>query len=100
MQSIEIKGHVYARKNWDDQLQFTFFDFDPGSDWFPVCEHKIVTEAPVGFDPRTAQIQALQKLIDKARADFTALVTSLTEQISKLTAIPFEQPESEPINDI
>lgn len=90
MNTIEIKGHVYARKNWDDQLQFTFFDFEPGSDWFPVCEHKIITEAPVGFDPRTAQIKDLQKKLEKARADFSVLQQSILDQISKLQAITFD----------
>lgn len=90
MKTIEIKGHVYARVDWDDKLQFTFFDFVPGSDWFKVCEHKIVTEYPSDFDPCTAQIEELQRQITKARADFTALVTSLTEQISKLQALPFD----------
>ena len=99
MQTIEIKGHVYARKNWDGQLQYTFFDFDAGGDWFPVCEHKVVTEIPTGFDPRVAQIQALQKQIDRARADFTALVTSLTEQIQSIQAIE-HQPSDEPVSDI
>lgn len=90
MKTIEIKGHVYARVDWDDQLQFTFFDFTPGGEWFKVCEHKVITELPEGFDPRNAQIEALQQQITKARADYTALVTSLTEQISKLQALTFD----------
>ncbi|SPA44638.1 hypothetical protein [Cupriavidus taiwanensis] len=93
MQSIEIKGYVYARRNWDNQLQFTFFDFEPGGDWFPVCEHKVVSELPAGFDPRDAQVAALQKQIDKARADFTALVTSLTEQLQSIQAIEYTPSE-------
>lgn len=89
MQTIEIKGQIYARRNWQDQLEFGFYDFDIGSDWFPVCDHKIVTEIPAGFDPRLAQVAALQAQLEKLRAEFTKRVTEINEQIQSITAIEY-----------
>lgn len=87
---VEIKGHLYARENWDGKLQYTFFDFNPESDWFPVCEHVAHIEVPEGFDPRLAQIQSLQKKLEKARADFAVLQQTILDEISKRQAITYE----------
>ena len=98
MKTVEIKGHLYARENWNGNLQYTFFDFNPESDWFMVCEHTARIDVPEGFDPRLAKIQALQKRLEKARADFSVLQQSILDQISKVQAIEYK-PAEEPIID-
>lgn len=89
MQTIEISGHIYGKRNWNDELEFTFFDFEPNGDWFPVCEHKIATETPAGFDPTLAQIAALEGQREKLRAEFTKRLTEINERIQSLQAIEY-----------
>lgn len=90
MQTIEIKGHIYGYRQWDDKLQFSFSEYDMGGSWFKVREHRIVTEVPAGFDPRLAQVAALQEQLEKLRAEFGKRVTEINEQIQSLQALPFD----------
>lgn len=90
MKTIEIKGHIYARHDYMGKLDFSFFQFDVGGDYFPVCEHRIVTEMPADFDPHVAQVSALQAQLEKLRAEFGKRVAEINEQIQSLQALPFE----------
>ncbi|CAG9172483.1 hypothetical protein CURE108131_23030 [Cupriavidus respiraculi] len=94
-QTIEIKGHVYARKDWDNKLQYAFFDFNPESDWFPVCEHTINATQADDFDPLLAQIRSLEQQRERLRAELGKRITEINEQIQSLQALPFEQPISD-----
>ncbi|NSX14036.1 hypothetical protein HTY52_08120 [Cupriavidus taiwanensis] len=94
MQTIEIKGHIYARRDWDNKLHFAFFEFEVDGEWFKVCEHKIVTETPVGFDPTAAHVAALHEQLERLRADFAKRVTEINAQIQSLQAIE-HQPADE-----
>ena len=52
-----------------------------------VKEHLTTVEVPDDFDPRPAQVAALEAEKQKARADFQARITEIDRQIQSLMAI-------------
>lgn len=69
---------------------FGFQVYDPGkygTSAVAVRPHTLELEVPDEFDPRTAQLEALKHAKDKIRAEFTARVTELDEQINNLLAL-------------
>jgi hypothetical protein len=94
MQSIEIKGWIFAVPNCVEQgkFNFTFFNFDVTQqmpDYVKVCEHKIVTELPADFDPTLAQIEALKAQRERVRAELGRRIAEIEDQIGRLTAIEY-----------
>ncbi|MCG5259778.1 hypothetical protein EM868_09150 [Cupriavidus gilardii] len=88
MQTIEIKGAIYAyRSAIDDSLMFIFAESELGHGWFRVCDHKIVAELPAGFDPRAAEVAGLEREREKVRAEMTMRITEINERIQSLLAI-------------
>ena len=55
-----------------------------------INEQEVEIEVPDSFDPRPAQIAALEAKKQKAIADFQHTVDMINEQISKLQAIEFQ----------
>lgn len=92
MKTIEIKGWLYAKQGWTGEVEFTFFDFEVGtdSDWIQVCPHVAYIELPEGFDIRSAEIASLEKKLEKVRAAFIATQSEILDRISKLQALTFD----------
>ena len=88
-----IKGYVtYTKRAWETQPEINFFNFDPRKeshmvDYVVVKQQEIEIEVPDDFDPRPAQIKALEAQQQKARADFEKLCTDIQRQISELQAL-------------
>jgi hypothetical protein len=55
----------------------------------PVCEATISFEVPAEFDPREPQIAVLKAKKAQLQAEFTARVTEIEREISKLQALEF-----------
>ncbi|MEZ7780496.1 hypothetical protein O4A46_01655 [Cupriavidus gilardii] len=88
MQTIEIKGAIYAYRSYEGApLSFSFFNFEPGSGWLHVRDHTIVTPLPDDFDPRASEVRALERERDEIRAEMTMRITEINERIQSLLAI-------------
>lgn len=92
--TITIKGGIYmdSRTHHSEAPSFTFFRGEAKS-WDAyalVMPHTIVFEPPAGFDPRVDLVRALEEQKRKLQAEFTARVTEINAQISKLLAITNE----------
>jgi len=91
-----IKGFiVHQQWAWEEKGEITFRTYDPrlatGKETHRVVaviqEHEFEVETPDDFDPRPQQVQALEKEMQKVRADFAARVTEIERQISTLTCL-------------
>jgi hypothetical protein len=88
-----IKGFIHYRKpRWDGEKEFEFFGYDLTDNESAygrvmVQAHEFEVELPDDFDPRPQQVQALEKEMQKVRADFAARVTEIERQISTLTCL-------------
>jgi hypothetical protein len=87
-----INGFVYYVKyDFSDEPQLhwnqsaTMGNVAPA--WVLVGPHNFEVECPDDFDPRPAQIAALDHAIQLTRAEFTARLTELQEQKQRLLAI-------------
>jgi hypothetical protein len=87
-----IKGFVYYIKYdfaekpslaWSSTA--TMGEADP--DWTLVGPHDFVIECPDDFDPRPAQLKAIDAKERSIRAEFTALITELQNRKNKLLAL-------------
>lgn len=76
---------------WEDHERIDFQTYDPRnsirSTAVLVREHSIEVEVPDDFDPRPQQIQALEKKRDAVRAEMSARITEINNQIQSLLAI-------------
>ena len=94
MKTVSVNAFVYYEKpdEWDeDQSGITFSNFDFSSVGLGrkvlVNSQVITLEIPVNYDPRPQQIANLQAAKRQARADCTALETSIDCEISQLQAL-------------
>lgn len=93
MQSIEITGHIYAvKQSWDNEVRYEHGTFDPEyapPNWMHVCEHKIVVEMPATFNPVAAEIEAIEREIEKVQAESSAHIRRLNDRKANLTCIEY-----------
>lgn len=93
MQTIEITGHIYAVKEpWETELRYTFYTFSPeyaGSNCIHVCPHKLVVELPDTFNPVTAEVEAIDREIDKVEAESGAHIKRLKDRKANLLCIEY-----------
>ena len=90
---IEMKGFVFCRAS-GGKVEFELLPWDCRT-WDGtivdgrvfVKEHTTTVEVPDDFDPRPAQVAALEAEKQKARADFQARITEIDRQIQSLMAI-------------
>lgn len=90
---IELKGYLFCRLcggnpefellPWDCRT----WDANLADGRIFVQEHLTTVEVPDDFDPRPAQVAALEAEKQKARADFQARITEIDRQIQSLMAI-------------
>ena len=96
MKTIEISGHIYAKRNtFDDSIDYTFFSYE-GMDehgYLYVCPHKVVAEVPATFNPIAAEVSALEKQRDKLRDEFNARVKQINDRIANLQCIEYTPAE-------
>jgi hypothetical protein len=87
-----MKGYVYRIQyehndaphlNWAQSS--TMAEADP--DWVLVCPYDFEIECPDDFDPRPAQLRAIDAKERAIRAEFTNRITELQEQRNKLLAL-------------
>jgi hypothetical protein len=91
----QINGFItWEPSPYGDKPSIDFYTYDPtkmehrkGSGMVVVREHSFEVEIPDDFDPRPAQIAALDEQITKTRAEFTKRITELQEQKSRLLCI-------------
>lgn len=97
MSKHTIKGYI-VYETWTDETtgKYKFQSYKPitcdNYTQVPVCEHELTFDMPEGFDPRPGQIERLQELKQKVRAEFSARITEIEQQISKLQAIDYTEP--------
>ena len=89
---IKTTAHVYYEKyTWDKEPRYIVFSCkmeDTDSRTY-IGEQQIEVEVPDNYDPRPAQIAALEKQKKKVMADFQKTVDQINERISKLQAIEY-----------
>lgn len=88
-----IKGYI-VHETWDHDKQGQYvFQRSPALrdtahyTQIPVCAHELTFEVPQGFDPRPAQIKALEEQKQKAAAAYAAMVKELDDRINSLLAL-------------
>ena len=101
MTTHTIKGFLYhVQYDWQkaNEFQVVFSDTkgmetaDP--DWTLIRAHEITVDVPDDFDPRPHKIAALREQQNKVRAEMLKKINDLQEQINKLSAIEYVEPES------
>jgi hypothetical protein len=87
---IKTTVHIYHSKyEWDDEAEYHVHSckFDDTNYQVHICEQEIEIEVPDNFDPRTQQIEALEKQKQKVMADYQKTVTEINNRINNLKAI-------------
>jgi hypothetical protein len=90
---VAIEGWMHAKYDRFSprELVYVFFEGKPwtGSDgeYIPVCAYTIEFDLPEDFDPRSKQVEALEKERTKLQAAFQARITEINAQIQSLLAI-------------
>lgn len=90
MKTITIKGGVYTRPlaHAGDHPFFAFFSFSPvDSGYLKICDHTITVEVPPDFDPRAAEVKALEAKREALRKEFAESVRKIDQRINSLLAI-------------
>lgn len=100
MKTIEINGWIFAKPSMFDEttLEYSFFPCDISGmsgygEYVKICQHKIVSELPEGFDPVIARISTLKAQRDQVRAELGRRIAQIEDQISKLAAIEYKPAE-------
>lgn len=103
MKTVEIKGFIFAKPNWNASemnYEFSMHDYeawaknpelDRDGTWKQyrkVSEHIIVIEAPE-FDPKRIVVEALEAHKIALRAELGRRIAEIEDEISKLTAIEY-----------
>lgn len=78
----EIRAMAYDTRRWAD------------SDYVWLAEGDLEVEIPDDFDPRAAEIEVLNKQLQKERADSQVRQNLILERISKLQALEFSGVEA------
>ena len=93
MEGIELTCHIYAVKAaWDTPRRYEVASFGSEhapSTWLHVCEHKIVVEMPATFNPVAAEIEAIEREIEKVQAESSAHIRRLNDRKANLTCIEY-----------
>lgn len=93
MSTHTIKGYiVYETWSHDKQGKYVFQPYQAlketqGYTQVPVCQHDLTFDVPADFDPRPAQVKALQEQKAKAAAAYAAMVKELDDRINSLLAL-------------
>lgn len=87
---VTIEGHIfYLKHQWESKGEFTFAD--TGMDQFPeyikVMPHSFTVEIPDDFDPRPAQLAALDEKETALKAAFAKAMMELADDRAKLLCI-------------
>jgi hypothetical protein len=91
MKAIQ-KGYVYYVKyDFDDKPHLAWHSSNTmgnhTAEWVLVGPQDIEISCPDDFDPRPAQVAALDEQIAKTRAEFTARINELQDQKNKLLCL-------------
>jgi len=90
MKAIKVTMHLYYLKyDWQEEGQFHLFAYNNASDanYSYVGPREIEVEVPENFDPRPAQIKALQEQRVKLQADVNEKIVKIDRRIAELLAI-------------
>ena len=95
--TITIEGGLYFNTDKRASVCGSTYRFFSGSleafsDYIPICKHTLIAELPEGFDPRPAQIKALEAQREELKAKVAAAVTEINGRINSLLAIENETP--------
>lgn len=89
MSKHTINGYItYQKYEWEDEprVGFSMYDHNDGMT-VAVKKHYFNVEIPDNFDPRPAQVAALEAEKQKIRADFAKSIADIEDRISKLLCI-------------
>jgi len=106
MQTIEIKGWIFAKPNgYTKRIEFEFssYDYEKAvkegynvSDWGSlkkIAEHTITVDVPDDIDPAALLIAGLEAERTKLRAEFTRRINDINDKIQSLQAIEYKPAE-------
>jgi hypothetical protein len=87
---IKTIVHIhYSQFNWEKKGRFEVFSYkiEDGAHLAYVGPQEIEVDVPDHFDPRPAQIAALEAQRQKVMADFRKSITDINRRISELSAL-------------
>lgn len=87
---VTRKGYlVWANEPWQREPEFYWREYKPSGSAERVCvgEMSITMDIPDDFDPRLAQVAALEAQKRELQAKFSAAVTELNRKINELMAL-------------
>lgn len=90
---VKLTAHIHYQKySWEEEGNFQLFSckLDDSEHRTYVGEQEVEVDVPDNYDPRTQQIEALEKYKRKVMADFQKSIDEINERISKLQAITYE----------
>lgn len=92
MKTITIKGGLYfdaeSAKYGTSQIKFFDGRLSKFTDqYIPIVEHTIEATLPPDFDPRTAEVKALEAKRDALHKEFADAVMKIDQRINSLLAI-------------
>ena len=92
---ITIEGQInYKARTYSSEPEFSFHMSDMSDyGYTKVMPFTVELELPADFDPRSAQVKALQAEKVKIMAAFQKRCTEIERKISELQAITFEAKE-------
>jgi len=81
----------YVKYSWESEGRFEAMSYQIKDDtnYSYVGPQEIEVDVPDHFDPRPAQIAALEAQKQKVMADFQKAINTLNEKISKLQALEY-----------
>lgn len=81
----------FTKFSWQNQGRFEVFSYELTNDenHAYVGSQEIELNVPDNYDPRPAQIAALEQQKQKVMADYQKSVTDINDRISKLTALEY-----------
>ena len=88
--TIEIKGGIYFdpdHDEWTPMYKFFNGDMMKFASCLPLMKHTITFTLPADFEPQSAEIAALEAMIDEAQRKFTKQVKAINERIQRLLAL-------------
>jgi hypothetical protein len=86
-----INAHILYRKDEfsnADEFKLAMFEME-SCGFITVREQEFEVDIPDDFDPRSKQIEILQKEQERINAEFQKRCTAIQEQINRLTALEF-----------
>jgi hypothetical protein len=87
---IKTTVHIHFTKySWENEGRFQAISYEIKDDinHTYVGPQEIEVDVPDHFDPRSAQIAALEKQQQKVMADFRKSITDINRRISELSAL-------------